>query len=92
LRRGASEATQGDKEERVTLGASYQIVSAVKVFAGYKWFNSSILATAGRSDIYYGGCQFKLRPDFSVSAATYYTDFKPSGQHLLDFGVNTAYL
>jgi predicted porin len=92
LRRGASEATQGDKEQRVTVGASYQIISAVKVFAGYKWFSSSILATAARSDMYYGGFQFKFRPDFFVSAATYYTDFKSSDQHPIDFGVNAAYL
>jgi predicted porin len=92
LRRGASETTQGDKEQRVTIGASYQIISAVKVFAGYKWFNSSIPATAARSNMYYGGFQFKFTPAFFVSAATYYTDFKSSDQHPIDFGVNAAYL
>jgi predicted porin len=54
-RRGTSSATQADKEERVAAGVSYQIIAQLKAFAGYKWFRSSVPATAGRSDMYYGG-------------------------------------
>ncbi len=92
LRRGASDATQGDKEQRIAVGASYQIISALKGFVGYKWFNSSVPATAARSDMYYGGLQLQCSPGVFISAATYYTDIKSSGQHPIDFGISTQYL
>lgn len=91
LRRGTSVTTQSDKEQRVVVGASYQIISALKAFAGYKWFNSSVPVTAARSDMYYGGLQLQCSPAFFISAATYYTDITSSGQHPIDFGVNTRY-
>lgn len=91
LRRGTSTTTQGDKEQRIAVGASYQFMPALKAFAGYKWFNSSVPATAARSDMYYGGLQFRATPSFVVSAATYYTDIKSAGQHPIDFGINCAY-
>ncbi|MFD1559435.1 porin [Paraburkholderia silviterrae] len=92
LRRGTSEATQSAKEQRFVIGATYQIVAALKAYAGYKWFNSSVPASAARSDMYYGGLQLQCSPAFFISAATYYTDIKSAGQHPVDFGLNTQYL
>jgi predicted porin len=92
LRRGTSDSTQSDKEQRIAVGASYQIIASLKAFAGYKWFNSSVPATAARSDMVYGGLQYQCSPALFVSAATYYTDIKSSGQHPIDFGINTQYL
>lgn len=91
LRRGTSTATQADKDQRLAVGLSYQIVSSVKAIAGYKWLNSSVPATAARSDLYYGGFQFRATPAFAISAATYYTDIKSAAQHPIDFGLNCAY-
>jgi len=91
LRRGTSIATQGDKEQRLAVGANYEVFSGFKLFAGYKWLNSSVPATAARSDMYYGGLQYRFTPAFSVAAATYYTDIKTAGQHPIDFGLNAAY-
>ena len=92
LRRGTSVSTQGNKEQRIAFGASYRIASPVTVFAGYKWFNSSVPATAARSDMYYGGLRVECSPALFVSAATYYTNIKSAGQHPIDFGINTQYL
>lgn len=92
MRRGTSTATQGNKEQRIGAGLSYQVLSPLKLFAGYKWFNSSIPATAARSSMYYGGLQYRATPALFVSAATYYTDITSAGQHPIDFGINTAYL
>ncbi len=91
LRRGTSTSTQGDKEQRIAVGANYEVFTGFKLFAGYKWFHSSVPATAARSDMYYGGLQYRFTPAFSVAAATYYTDIKTAGQHPIDFGVNAAY-
>ncbi|MFT4507139.1 porin [Caballeronia sp. 15711] len=91
LRRGTSVSTQENKEQRIALGGSYRIVSSLTAFAGYKWFNSSVPATAARSDMYYGGLRVQCSPAFFVSAATYYTDIKSSGQHTIDFGINSQY-
>ncbi|MDR8105025.1 porin [Burkholderia cenocepacia] len=91
LRRGASTSTQSDKEQRLTAGLSYQVIPALKLFAGYKWFNSSIPATAARSDMYYGGFQYRVSPALFVSGATYYTDIASAHQHPIDFGVNASY-
>jgi len=92
LRRGTSVGTQSNKEQRVAAGLSYQLLDALKLFAGYKWFNSSIPATAAHSNMYYGGLQYKVSPAFFISAATYYTDITSADQHPIYFGINTAYL
>ncbi|MFB9127526.1 porin [Paraburkholderia dipogonis] len=92
LRRGTSTVTQSDKEQRLVVGAYYQALPALKIFAGYKWFNSSVPATAAHSNMYYGGLQYRFTPAFSMSAATYYTDITTASQHPIDFGINAAYL
>ncbi|MEC5408599.1 porin [Paraburkholderia sp. MPAMCS5] len=91
MRRGTSVETQSNKEQRLAVGASYQVANGLKLFAGYKWFNSSVPATAARSDMYFGGMQYRFTPAFSLAAATYYTDITTAGQHPIDFGVNAAY-
>lgn len=91
MRRGTSIGTQSNKEQRIGAGLSYQVISALTLFAGYKWFNSSIPATAAHSNMYYGGLQYRATPALFVSAATYYTDITSANQHPIDFGINTAY-
>jgi predicted porin len=92
LRRGTSIATQSDKEERVAAGASYELLQSLKAFVGYKWFRSSIPGAAiGRSDMYYGGLQYRVNAPLLLSAAAYWTDIKSAHQHPLDLGVNADY-
>ncbi|WP_434667974.1 porin [Paraburkholderia sp. A3BS-1L] len=91
MRRGTSTVTQSNKEQRIGAGLSYRVISPLTLFAGYKWFNSSIPATAARSNMYYGGLQYHATPALIISAATYYTDIVSAGQHPIDFGINTAY-
>ncbi|MGO4829894.1 porin [Cupriavidus sp. 2KB_15] len=92
LRRGTSVGTQGNKEQRVAAGLAYKLSGNLTLFSGYKWFNSSIPSTAGRSNMYYGGFQYRVTPAYVISMATYYTNVRSAGQHPIDFGMGAAYL
>jgi predicted porin len=90
-RQGQDVTTSGQKEQRLAAGASYAVVSPLKLFVGYEWFHSTITATAQRQTMIYGGVRYSVSVPLSVSAGTYYHDITSSSQRPVSFGVNADY-
>ncbi|MCL1961810.1 MAG: porin [Desulfovibrionaceae bacterium] len=91
MRHGATMATKGNTEQRLAFGASYEFTPSVKGYGGYRWFNSSVPTTAGRSDMYYGGVQFRVSQALFITGAVYYTNIKSAKQHPVAFGIQSKY-
>lgn len=89
---GSTVALQGLKDRRALVGVSYGIGPA-KLYAGYRWFNGNISASATgtRSNLYWAGLRYQLTSALSLAGAAYYTDVRGSGADPLMFVASTDY-
>ncbi|MBY4732340.1 porin [Cupriavidus pauculus] len=71
---GIAGQNTSQKDQRLAVAGSYSFASA-KLFAGYRWFNGNIGATATvpsrRADLFWIGAGYQLTPALSLSAAGY---------------------
>ncbi len=71
---GIAGQSTSQKDQRLAIAGTYKFANA-KVYAGYRWLNGNIGATASvpsrRADLFWIGAGYQLTPALSLSAAGY---------------------
>lgn len=74
---GVTGQNPAQTDRRLALAATYTLTN-LKVFAGYRWFNGDIGATAAapakRTDLWWLGASYQLTPSLTASASGYLLD------------------